>query len=71
MSMVPNFRARNYEDNLLEEGMVTLEQRRERGDHMFKDAVPLSTLSDREVGANTRAATGYLNVEPLPLEALM
>ena len=49
--------------------MITLEQRRERGDliHMYrimtgKDDVPLSTwfqkMSDREVGANTRAVTG-------------
>ena len=55
--------------------MTTLEQRRERGDliHMFrimtgKDDVSHSTwfqtLSDRVGGPSTRAATGYLNVEP-------
>ena len=75
VSMVSNFRARNYEDKLLEAGMITLEQRRERGDliHMYrimtgKDDVPLSTwfqkMSDREVGVNNRTVTGYLNVEP-------
>ena len=75
VSMVSNFRARNYEDKLVEAGMTTLEQRRERGDliHMFrimtgKDDVHYSTwfekISDRVGGANTRAAAGYLNVEP-------
>ena len=72
--MVANFRSRNYEDKLKEAGMLTLEQRRERGDliHMFrimtgKDDVHFSTwfqrLSDVENGANTRAASGYLNVK--------
>ena len=69
--MVANFRSRNYQDKLKEAGMLTLEQRRERGDliHMFrimtgKDDVHYSTwfqrLSDMENGANTRAAAGYL-----------
>ena len=75
VSMVSNFRARKYEDKLLEAGMITLEQRRERGDliHMYrimtgKDDVSHSTwfqtMSDRDGGARTRAVTGYLNVEP-------
>ena len=73
--MVSNFQARNYEDKLKEAGMTTLEQRRERGDliHMFrimtgKDDVHHSTwfqlMADREGGANTRAASGHLNVLP-------
>ena len=73
--MVSNFQARNYEDKLKEAGMTTLEQRRERGDliHMFrimtgKDDVHHSTwfqlMADRDGGANTRAASGFLNVLP-------
>ena len=73
ISMVSNFQARNYEDKLKEAGMISLEQRRERGDliHMFKimtgkDDVHHSTwfqlLADRDGGANTRAASGHLNV---------
>ena len=75
VSMVSNFQARNYEDKLLEADMTTLEKRRERGDliQMYrimtgKDDVHFSTwfqrMSDREGGANTRAAAGYLNVLP-------
>ena len=75
LNMVSNFKARNYEDKLKEAGMISLEQRRERGDliHMFrimtgKDDVQHSTwfqlLADREGGANTRAASGHLNVLP-------
>ena len=74
INMVANFRSRNYQDKLKEAGMLTLEQRRERGDliHMFrimtgKDDVHFSTWlkrsSDMENGANTRAASGYLNVK--------
>ena len=73
LNMVSNFQARNYKDKLLEAGMTSLEQRRERGDliHMYrimtgKDDVESSTwfqlMADREGGANTRAAAGYLNV---------
>ena len=73
--MVSNFQARNYKDKLLEAGMTTLEQRRERGDliHMYrimtgKDDVKSSTwfqlMAEREGGANTRAAAGHLNVVP-------
>ena len=58
---------------LLEAGMTSLEQRRERGDliHMYrimtgKDDVQPSTwfqlMADRDGGANTRAAAGHLNV---------
>ena len=75
LNMVSNFRARNYEDKLREAGMTTLEKRRERGDLIFmfrimtgKDDVHYSTwfqlMSDREGGANTRAAAGHLNVLP-------
>ena len=75
LNMVSNFKAKNYEDKLREAGMITLEQRRERGDliHMYrimtgKDDVHHSTwfqlLADREGGANTRAACGHLNVLP-------
>ena len=72
--MVANFRSMKYQDKLKEAGMLTLEQRRERGDliHMYrimtgKDDVHFSTwfqrLSDMDNGANTRAAAGYLNVK--------
>ena len=75
VNMVSNFQARNYEEKLLEAGMTTLEKRRERGDLIFmyrimtgKDDVHYSTwfqlMSDREAGATTRAASGYLNVLP-------
>ena len=75
VNMVSNFQARNYQDKLLEAGMTTLEQRRERGDliHMFrimtgKDDVKSSTwfqlTADRDGGANTRATAGHLNVLP-------
>ena len=75
VNMVSNFQARNYEEKLLEAGMTTLERRRERGDLIFmyrimtgKDDVHYSTwfqlMSDREGGATTRAASGYLNVLP-------
>ena len=71
--MVSNFKAKNYEDKLREAGMITLEQRRERGDliHMYrimtgKDDVHHSTwfqlMADRDGGANTRAASGFRNV---------
>ena len=74
VNMVANFRSRNYQDKLKEAGMLTLEQRSERGDliHMYrimtgKDDVHFSTwfqsLSDMDNGANTRAAAGYLNVK--------
>ena len=74
--MVSNFQARTYKDKLLEAGMTTLEQRRERGDliQMFrimtgKDDVKSSTwfqlTADRGGGANTRAAAGHLNVLPV------
>ena len=53
ISMVSNFQARNYEDKLKEAGMISLEQRRERGDliHLFKimtgkDDVHHSTCQD-------------------------
>jgi ribonuclease P/MRP protein subunit RPP40 len=73
INMVSNFQARNYKEKLLEAGMTSLEQRRERGDliHMYrimtgKDDVQPSTwfqlMADRDGGANTRAAAGHLNV---------
>jgi ribonuclease P/MRP protein subunit RPP40 len=73
INMVSNFKARNYKDKLLEAGMTSLEQRRERGDliHIYrimtgKDDVKSSTwfqlMTDREGGANTGAAAGHLNV---------
>ena len=75
INMVSNFQSRNYRDKLLEAGLTTLEERRKRGDLIYmyrimtgKDDVHHSTwfqkMSDREGGANTRAAAGYLNVLP-------
>ena len=70
-----NITTGNYRDKLLEAGLTTLEERRKRGDLIYmyrimtgKDDVHHSTwfqkMSDREGGANTRAAAGYLNVLP-------
>ena len=76
VAMVSNFKAKDYESKLVEAGMITLEQRRERGDLIImyrimtgKDDVPHSTwftlMSDRvNNGVQTRTATGTLNVLP-------
>ena len=73
VAMVSNFKAKDYETKLVEAGMITLEQRRERGDLIImyrimtgKDDVPHTTwlkmMSDRDNnGVQTRTATGALN----------
>ena len=76
VAMVSNFKTKEYESKLVEAGMITLEQRRERGDLIImyrimtgKDVVPHNTwfkmMSDRDNnGVQTRTATGALNVLP-------
>ena len=76
VAMVSNFKAKDYENKLVEAGMITLEQRRERGDLIImyrimtgKDDVPHTTwfkmMSDRDnTGVQTRTDTGTLNVLP-------
>ena len=76
VNMVSNFKSKDYEKKLAEAGMISLEQRRERGDLIVmyrimtgKDDVPHTTwfqkMADRDSnGVNTRTATGALNVLP-------
>ena len=76
LNMISNFKFKDYEKKLAEAGMISLEQRRERGDLIVmyrimtgKDDVPHTTwfqkMADRDSnGVNTRTATGALNVLP-------
>ena len=71
--MVTNFKGKTYEEKLAEAGMVTLEERRRRGDliQMYRvmntvDNVDPNIWFTREVSrqgaASTRQTAGFMNV---------
>ena len=73
VGMVTNFKGRTYEEKLAEAGMVTLEERRRRGDlvqafRVFNGVdnvdpdIWFTTVEAREGATATRQARGYMNV---------
>jgi hypothetical protein len=64
INMVSNFQSRNYRDKLLEAGDLIYMYRIMTGKDDVHHSTWFQKMSDREGGANTRAAAGYLNVLP-------
>ena len=74
IKIVTNLTGKDYQKRLVELGMTTLEERRERGDLIQaykvitgKEVVDYKTwfsiCSDREGGRDTRSSSGLLNVD--------